>query len=126
MRPTPHLELVLNESLRWLDVRSGGEKQRLFTARVDRLRVTYSFTSRMFIRAIGQYEVTRRDPDLYLAEVTRKDARFSGSALFAFKLNWQSVLFLGYGDNRVFSDMTGSLEPEVRQAFVKFSYAFQL
>ncbi len=126
VRPTPHLELVLNESLRWLDVRSGGEKQRLFTARVDRLRVTYSFTSRLFIRAIGQYEVTRRDPALYLAEVTRKDARFSGSGLFAFKLNWQSVLFLGYGDNRVFSDMTGSLEPEVRQAFVKFSYAFQL
>ncbi len=126
VRPTPHLELVLNESLRWLDVRSGGEKQRLFTARVDRLRVTYNFTSRMFVRAIGQYEVTRRDPDLYLAEVTRKDATFSGSALFAFKLNWQSVLFVGYGDNRVFSDMTGSLEPEVRQAFIKFSYAFQM
>ncbi len=126
VRPTPHLELVLNESLRWVDVRSGGEKQRLFTARVDRLRVTYSFTPRMFVRAIGQYEVTRRDPDLYIEEVTRKDATFSASALFAFKLNWQSVLFLGYGDNRVFSDMTRSLEPEVRQLFLKFSYAFQL
>jgi Domain of unknown function (DUF5916) len=126
VRPTPHLELLINERLRWLDVRSGGEKQRLFTARVDRLRVTYTFTPRIFIRAIGQYEVTRRDPDLYIEEVARKEARFSASGLFAFKLNWQSVLFLGYGDNQVFSDMSRSLEPEVRQLFLKFSYAFQL
>jgi len=125
VRPTPHLELILNESLRWLDVRSDGEKQRLFTARVDRLRATYSFSARMFIRAIGQYEVTRRDPDLYLEDVARKEATFSASALFAFKLDWQSVLFLGYGDNQAFSDMTRSLEPEVRQLFLKFSYAFQ-
>jgi hypothetical protein len=126
VRPTPHLELVLNESLRWLDVRSGGEKQRLFTARVDRLRVTYSFTARMFVRAIGQYEVTRRHTDLYIDEVPGKDARFSASGLFAFKLSWQSVLFLGYGDNQSYSDMTRSLEPEARQVFLKFSYAFQL
>ncbi|HKE15760.1 MAG TPA: DUF5916 domain-containing protein [Kofleriaceae bacterium] len=126
VQPTPHLELVLNESLRWLDVRSGGDKQRLFTARVDRLRATYSFTERMFIRAIAQYEVTRRHPDLYLEPVTRKDATFSASGLFAFKLNWQSVLFLGYGDSRTFSDMTQSLEPDARQVFLKFSYAFQL
>ena len=32
----------------------------------------------------------------------------------------------GYGDNRAFSDMTRSLEPEVRQLVLKFSYAFQL
>ena len=126
VRPTPHLELVLNESLRWLDVRSGGEKQRLFTARVDRLRATYSFSSRMFIRAIGQYEVTRRDPDLYLDEVPRKDATLTASALLAFKLDWQSVLFVGYGDDQIFSSMTRSLEPEARQLFLKFSYAYQL
>jgi hypothetical protein len=126
VQPTPHLELLLNESLRWLDVRSGGEKQRLFTARVDRLRATYSFSTRMFIRAIGQYELTERDPDLYLEPATRKDATFSASILFAFKLDWQSVLFLGYGDNRAFSDRTRSLEPQARQLFLKFSYAFQM
>jgi Domain of unknown function (DUF5916) len=129
IRPTPHLELVLNESLRWLDVRSGGEKERLFTARVDRLRVTYSFSARMFIRAIGQYQVTRRDPGLYVDPVDpvpRKEATFTGSALFAFKLNWQSVLFLGYGDNEAYSPLSRSIEPEARQVFLKFSYAFQL
>ncbi len=125
LQPIQHIELVVNESLRLLDVRSGGERQRLFTARVDRLRATYNFSPRLFVRLIGQYEVTRRDPALYTAVVARKDATFSGSALFAFKLNWQSVLFVGYGVNRVFLDDTQQLEPASRQLFVKFSYAFQ-
>jgi hypothetical protein len=125
VQPTPHIEFVFNEGLRWVDVRAGGQRQRLFTARVDRVRATYSFTPRIFIRAIAQYEVTRRDPDLYQAGVARKEALFSGSALLAFKLNWQSALYAGYGDSRVFSVETQSLEPDTRQFFLKFSYAFQ-
>ena len=46
------------------------------------------------------------------------------SALFAYKLNWQSVLFVGYGDDRERSDLD-RLEPSSRQFFVKVSYAFQ-
>lgn len=126
VRPTPHLELELNESLRWLDVDVPGQtSSRLFTARVDRLRVMYSFTPRMFVRVTGQYEVTRRTPALYLAPVPAKDAAFTGSALFAYKINWQSVIFVGYGDNRTLSEMTRDLEPTGRQAFVKLSHAFQ-
>jgi hypothetical protein len=102
-----------------------GVKGRLFTARVDRLRATYTFTSRMFVRAIGQYVETERDPSLYLSPVEAKTASFSASALFAYKLNWQTVLFLGYGDNRTFLESTDSLEHADRQLFVKLSYAFQ-
>lgn len=124
--PTPHLELALNESLRWLDVDVPGQtRSRLFTARVDRLRVVYSFTPRVFVRVTGQYEVTRRSPELYLAPVTAKDADFAGSVLFAYKLDWQSVVFVGYGDNRTLSETTQSLEPTGRQVFVKLSNAFQ-
>jgi len=39
-------------------------------------------------------------------------------------LNWQSVLFVGYGDNRELSDLS-KLEKSSRQAFVKVSYALQ-
>jgi hypothetical protein len=126
LRPTDHLELALNESRRWLNVETGaGGKGRLFTARVDRLRATYTFTSRLFVRAIGQYVLTERDPSLYLSAVQPKSASFGGSALFAYKLNWQTVLFLGYGDNRTFLEETDRLEREDRQFFVKLSYAFQ-
>ena len=124
--PTPHLELTLNESLRWLDVDVPGQsRSRLFTARVDRVRVVYSFTPRVFVRFTGQYEVTRRSPELYLAPVAAKDSDFAGSLLFAYKINWQSVVFVGYGDNRTLSEMTQQLEPTGRQVFVKVSHAFQ-
>ena len=56
--------------------------------------------------------------------VAPKDGAFSGSALLAYKLNWQTVLYAGYGDNRELND-TSSLVPSSRQFFVKVSYAFQ-
>lgn len=124
--PTPHFEVTWNEGLRWLDVDVAGQaRSRLFTARVDRLRVVYSFTPRMFVRFVGQYEVTRRSPELYLSPVAAKESGFTGSLLFAYKLNWQSVLFVGYGDDRTLSETTRQLEPAGRQVFVKLSNAFQ-
>ena len=78
----------------------------------------------MFVRGIGQYVATRRDPFLYQAAVDERSGQFSGSALFAYKLNWQSVMFAGYGDDRELSDQR-RLERLDRQFFVKLSYAFQ-
>ena len=125
LRPSDHVELRLNASRRWLDVephdRPGG---RLFTAQVERARATYTFTSRVFLRLIAQYVDTRRDPALFVKETARRNASFSGSALFAYKLNWQTVLFLGYGDNRALSEEE-TFEREDRQLFLKLSYAFQ-
>jgi hypothetical protein len=92
---------------------------------VDRLRATYTFTSRAFLRLIGQYVGTRRDPTLYSSGVARKDGSFSGSALFAYKLNWQTVLFVGYGDNRDLDEAGEHLGRVDRQFFMKLSYAFQ-
>jgi hypothetical protein len=91
---------------------------------VARLRGTYNFTSRMWLRLIAQQVETERRPDLYLDEVDPKSEFFSGSAVFAYKLNWQTVLFLGFGDNRELDDFE-SLQKSDRQIFLKVSYAFQ-
>jgi hypothetical protein len=48
----------------------------------------------------------------------------TASALFAYKLNWQTVLFLGYGDERALS-LDDRLEPSGREVFFKISYAYQ-
>ena len=49
----------------------------------------------------------------------------SGSVLFAYKVNFQSVLYLGYGDQRSFADVTGNLEQSgqagVRQSVVRLA-----
>jgi hypothetical protein len=124
-RLTDHLELRLDEQARWLNVDTGsGPRARLFTARVDRTRITYTLTSRAFVRLIGQYVSTRRDPSLYASQVDRNDGSFTGSALLAYKLNWQTVLYAGYGDNRD-RLASGDLAPSERQFFVKLSYALQ-
>jgi len=120
-----HLELLLLQAERILNVddAAGGGK-RLFTAQVSRVRGTYTFTARSFVRVIGQYVSTHRDPSLYLADTPATSGSFSGSALLAYKLNWQSVLFVGYGDDRELSDLN-RFEKADRQFFVKVSYAFQ-
>ncbi len=126
LRPTNHLELRLNGSRRWLDLAEGPHTgERLFTAEVARLRATYTFTSRAFLRLIGQQVRAEFDPALYTFEVAPEDESFSGSALFAYKLNWQTVLFLGYGDERALAETTGRLERSGRELFLKISYAFQ-
>jgi hypothetical protein len=96
----------------------------LFTARVERLRANYTFTARSFVRLIGQYVSTDRDPALFLGPSPAHDGFFSGSALFAYKINWQSVMFFGYGDDRTLDEQR-RLQKVDRQIFVKLSYAFQ-
>jgi hypothetical protein len=124
-QPTNHLELAVVESVQRLSVDDpSGASRRLFLANVSRLKGTYTFTARSFVRVIGQYVSTRRDPSLYVSSVTREDGAFSGSILLAYKLNWQSVLFLGYGDERALDDQN-RLQRTERQLFVKIAYAFQ-
>lgn len=118
--PTKHLEVELVQNQQLLNIQG----QRLFTARVSRVRGVYTFTPRSFVRAIVQYVSTDRDPSLYVEPVDPESAFMSSSILFAYKLNWQSVLFVGYGDDRELSDLS-RLEKSGRQAFVKVSYAFQ-
>ncbi|MCP3956359.1 MAG: carbohydrate binding family 9 domain-containing protein [bacterium] len=124
-RPSDRVELELRSSRRTLDVDTGdGRSGRLFTAQVHRLRGVYTFSARSWLRLIGQWVETDRDPTLWDDEVDEESVFFSGSAVFAYKLNWQTVLFLGYGDDREQIE-AGDLEPAARQLFLKVSYAFQ-
>ena len=120
LHPTNHLAVEVLRNRRRLDVLN----QPLLTARVSRLKSTYTFTSKLFVRAIVQYVSTDRDVNLFLSKVAPTDGAFAGSLLLAYKLNWQSVMFAGYGDDRTLSDRD-QLERTGRQFFVKISYAFQ-
>ena len=97
IRPSDHLELAIDANRRWLDVvNEQGLAGRLFTADVQRLRATYTLNARSWLRLIGQWVETDRDPRLYIDDVDAKSRFFGGSAVFAYKLNWQTVLFVGY------------------------------
>jgi uncharacterized protein DUF5916 len=126
LNPTNHLNVDLVQNQRWVNVVDpGAVSRRLFLARVSRLRGTYTFTARLFARGIVQYVSTTRDVSLYIDPATvPREGTLSAQALLSYKLNWQSVLFVGYGDDR---DRTGQnqLVKTGRQVFVKASYAFQ-
>ena len=121
VNPTGRLEMEALLNRRVLNVEDG---RRLFLARVARVRATYMFRAGFFVRLVGQHVATTRHPSLYLESVEPRSETLSGSALLAYKINWQSVLFIGYGDDRELSP-DDRLEPASRQFFVKMSYAFQ-
>ena len=129
LRPTAHLELLANTDRRWLDLDETGARGRLFTADVARLRAQYTFDARSYLRLIGEWVETERDPALYTFAVPERTADLTGSALFAYKLNWQTVLFVGYGEGRTLladpARRGESYEPSGREVFLKLSYAFQ-
>ena len=91
---------------------------------MSRLRGVYTFSSRSWLRLIAQRVTTKRDLRLFEDEKDPEEEFFSGSAVFAYKLNWQTVLFVGYGDERELDEQL-EFEPAARQLFLKVSYAFQ-
>ena len=125
LNPTNHLNLMLTEDQSWVNVDdAAGVSRQLFIARVSRVRGTYTFTSRMFVRGTAQYVATNRDASLYTFTTAHTSGTVSGQVLLSYKLNWQSVLFVGYGDDRMLSTQN-RFEKVDRQFFVKLSYAVQ-
>jgi len=81
----------------------------------------------MFVRAIVQNQRTARRTNFYVdnVDVDPRSGQLATQALFAYKLNWQSVLLFGFGDLRGVTAEEGDFEKDARQVFLKVSYAFQ-
>ncbi len=127
LRPTDHLQLSLDTERRTLDVTTAeGLSGELFAAQVAQLRGTYTFNAKSWLRLIGQWVRTERRPELYKVpeDFSALSENVGGTLVFAYKLNWQSVLFVGYGDSREL-DALDDLKPASEQIFVKVSYALQ-
>lgn len=124
VRPNDHLQIGLTSTVQWLNIRG----DRLFTSQIERLNATYTFSSKMFVRAIFQNTRTNFDRDLYGLspdQLPQHSGDFATQLLFAYKLNWQTVVYVGLSDLREVTGEEGALEPSERQFFTKISYAFQ-
>jgi hypothetical protein len=119
-RPTLHLQFDANVAGQWLYL----DGRRLFRAQAERLKATYVFSRSTFVRLIGQYLRTDYDTSRYTTALPKTSGAFDGSALFGYQLNWQSVIYLGYGDTRSLSE-EAQFQRSGRQLFLKISYAFQ-
>ena len=98
---------------------------RLYTARLSQMRATYQFNVRTFVRWISQYLDVDRDPSLYTDEVDARSRTLFNQLLFSYKINPQTVFFLGYSDNYL-GDEQIELTQENRTIFLKVGYAWML
>ena len=94
------------------------------------------FSPRMFLRAVVQNQRTSANPLIYGVDLPLRSGALSSQLLFAYKVNWQSVLYVGYGDIRDVNEEVDNTNPSNRvyrrnfllsnrQLFFKLSYAFQ-
>lgn len=120
-----HLQLGLEHEFLRLDVEGG----KLFEANLTELRTVYQINIRTFVRAILQYENVSFDPELFAANVSREEEHLFSQLLFSYKINPQTVLFLGYSDNAFgaeLRDRTIDLTRADRTLFFKVGYALVL
>jgi hypothetical protein len=116
-----HLTLELDHIFERLDIDEG----RLYTANISQLKLVYQFTKRAFLRTILQYVYYDYNVELYTFPIDPEYKSFFSQTLFSYKINPQTVLFLGYSDN-YFGDQDLSLRQTDRTFFAKIGYAWVL
>jgi hypothetical protein len=112
VRPTDHLDLQLTANHEWLQVRND---VRVFAAQIERLKATYTISSRSLVRAIAQYDAV---------DQSVRTGGFTSSLLYGYRLNWQTVFYAGYGDERLL-DGEARMRRHGSTIFAKVSYAWQ-
>ncbi len=115
------LDVAMAHEYERLDVDEG----RLYTANISYVRAAYQFTRRTFLRAILQYEDYVFNTDLYSDGRDPRFRHFASQVLFSYKLNPQTVLYLGYSDSHE-GDAEIDLTQRDRTFFAKIGYAWVL
>jgi hypothetical protein len=116
-----HFELDLAHLYERMTVADG----ELYTANISQGTFTYQFTTRTFLRAILQYVDNSFAPELYEDEVEPEQEDLFVQLLFSYKLNPQTVLFLGYTEASS-GTRDYSLTTANRTLFAKVGYAWRL
>ncbi|WOT03924.1 carbohydrate binding family 9 domain-containing protein [Shewanella youngdeokensis] len=120
---TDAIKLDVSHLYRTMDVEDG----RLFTANLSDLRLSWHLDIHNFIRVSSVYTHIVRDPNLYLySQPNQKQKDLGNEILYGYKLNPQSVFYLGYSDSFKSTDAIASLMKAEETYFMKVSYAFIL
>jgi hypothetical protein len=116
-----HLLLKLEATKVSLDSK---QDEQIFDAGVYDLRLTWQFNRRTFLRVTTQFQDIERNPAVYVDNVDARTRRLGRQLLFSYKINPQTVFFLGYSDNHFENDALNTLEKTDRTLFMKIGYAW--
>ncbi len=116
-----HLLLRLDSNFVKLDSKAGPN---IFDAQVHDLRMTWQFSVRSFIRLTAQLQDVKRNQDEYIDPVDARTRDVGRQLLYSYKLNPQTVFFLGYSDALIEDDDLSRLTTTDRTWFMKIGYAW--
>jgi hypothetical protein len=114
-----NVEVRLSHNLERVSVPAG----RVFTANLTQGRFVYYLGTRAFARVILQYLDLDQNPALYAQPVEAHTKHLFSQLLFSYKVNPQTVVFLGYSDNAQ-GTQSLALTRTDRTFFVKLGYAW--
>ena len=118
-RPIARLNLGMSHRIERLSIAGG----RLYQAHLTQGRAVLHLNVRTYLRAILQYTDVSRDPALYTFPIEARNRRLFSQYLFSYKLNPQTVLFIGYSDNSI-DTAANQLQRQNRTFFAKLGYAW--
>lgn len=122
-----HLQAKLTYRYRTLTDKNGGD---LYTAKLADFRLTYQFSIRSFLRLSMVHFDIERDLSNY-NESIRDDYNstyksLATQLLYSYKLNPQTLFFVGYSDGAYQDDDLDKVTKDKRSVFLKLSYAWLL
>jgi hypothetical protein len=100
------------------------EGEQIFDAVLADTRLTWQFNLRSFLRLTVQYQDIERNQDVYIEPVDAREKDVGRQLLYSYKLNPQTVFFLGYSDQHADNDSLSGLTVSDRTWFMKIGYAW--
>lgn len=140
-QPTKHLSVYFDHTVEALKETEGYQYNRIeigtgtvYTANQSDLRLTYQFDVKSQLQLTLQYTDIDRNAQMYQQywdnqegfKVGGHSRFFSTKLLYSYKVNPQTLVYLGYADGGKQTPEMNRLERDNRSVFAKFSYAWQI
>jgi hypothetical protein len=115
-----HLEFEFSHTYSNLEANNAN----VFTENLTELRVSYQFNIYSYLKLNVVYTDIDFNLDNNPSAHSVKDDNFSTQLIYAYKINPQTVFYLGYSDNSYQDDKLKKLTRDQRTIYSKISYAW--
>jgi len=122
---TDHLEFDYYQTYSKLDAKnSNSSNSNVYVANISELRLSYQFDVQSYLKLSLVYSKLDNNPENNDFTNSTKNKDLSSQLIYAYKLNPQTVFFLGYSDSSFQDDNLTKLTRAERTFFTKLSYAW--